>query len=164
MAGTTEYIKGDEMGHVLALLMPQNALICRVALHTGLRIGDVLALRTDQLKRQFYITEQKEGKRRRVNLPEALLAEIQAQAGPLWAFPGRNPDKPKTRQAVWLDLKRAARALRLPVNVGTHSMRKGYAVRLLREKGSLEEVQRAMGHDRVTTTMIYALADVLRRT
>lgn len=158
----TDYVKGDEMGHVLALLMPQNALICEVALHTGLRIGDVLALRTAQLKRQFYITEAKTQKRRRVNLPEALLVRIRAQAGEPWAFPGRKPGRPKTRQAVWADVKRAARALRVPANIAPHSLRKRYAVELYHDTGSLEAVQRALNHDRPLVTMLYALADTLR--
>lgn len=158
----TEYIKGDEMGHVLALLMPQNALICEVALHTGLRIGDVLALRTAQLKRQFYVTEAKTGKRRRVNLPAALLSRILAQAGDPWAFPGRKAGKPKTRQAVWADVKRAAKALRIPANIAPHSLRKRYAVELYHGTGSLDRVQRALNHDRPLVTLLYALADTLR--
>lgn len=64
-------------------------------------------------------------------------------------------------QAVWQDVKRAAKAFRLPQNVGPHSMRKVYAVRLMQRYGDLEMVRRAMGHDKVETTMIYALADKL---
>lgn len=158
----TDYIKGDEMGHVLALLMPQNALICEVALHTGLRIGDVLHLRTEQLRQQFYITEAKTGKRRRVNLTGDLLRRIRTQAGDPWAFPGRKAGKPKTRQAVWADVKRAAAALRLPANVAPHSLRKRYAVNLYRRSGDLGAVQRALNHEGPIVTMLYALADTLR--
>lgn len=158
-----EYVKGDEMGHILAALMPQNALICEVLLHTGLRIGDVLALRTAQVKRQFWITEQKTGKRRRVNLTDDLVRRVLSQAGPEWAFPGAKPGKPKTRQAVWSDIKRAARAFRVPANIAPHSLRKRYAVSLYREKGSLSAVQTALNHDREWTTMLYAMADHLRK-
>lgn len=143
--------------------MPGNRLVMRVCLHTGLRIGDVLALRTAQIKPRFWVTEQKTGKRRAVGLPEALRADILAQAGEVWAFPGRNPEKPRTRQAVWKDVKRAARAFRLPQNVGTHSARKVYAVEMLREYGDLERVRRALNHDNVATTLIYALADLQLR-
>ena len=158
-----EYIKGDEMGHILAALMPQNALICEVLLHTGLRIGDVLALRTEQIKRQFWITEQKTGKRRRVNLTDDLVRRILSQAGEKWAFPGRRHGDPKTRQAVWADVKRAAKAFRLPVNIGVHSMRKRYAVNLYAECRDVGKVQRALNHDRELTTILYAMADHLRK-
>ena len=52
--------------------MPQNRLIARVCLHTGLRVGDVVALRTQEIGQQFMVREAKTGKRRRVGLPENL--------------------------------------------------------------------------------------------
>ena len=73
---------------MLAALTPANRLVCRVCVATGLRVGDVVALRTDQLKAQFWITEQKTGKRRRVNLTKQLLGELLDQAGDVWVFPG----------------------------------------------------------------------------
>lgn len=158
----TEYLLGRQVGHVLAALTPQNRLIARVCLHTGLRVGDVVALRTQQLGKQFTLTERKTKKRRKVGLPEALLAEIRAQAGPVYAFPGRKGgNSHKTRQAVWADVKRAAKAFRLPQNVGVHSFRKVYAVELLAKYGDLQRVQRALNHSGVEVTMIYAMADRL---
>ena len=73
---TSEYLLDRELGHVLAALTPANALVCRVCVSTGLRVGDALALRTDQLKPQFWITEQKTKKRRRINLKAELLKEL----------------------------------------------------------------------------------------
>lgn len=156
----TEYLLHQQVGHVLAALTAQNRLIARVCLHTGLRVGDVVALRTKDLGRQFMVTEAKTKKRRRVGLPDALLADIRAQAGPVWAFPGRFQGH-KTRQAVWCDVKRAAKAFRLPQNVGPHSFRKVYAVELLDKYGDIRRVQRALNHSGVETTMIYAMADRL---
>ena len=156
----TEYLLHQQVGHVLAALTAQNRLIARVCLHTGLRVGDVVALRTKDLGRQFMVTEAKTKKRRRVGLPDALLADIRAQAGPVWAFPGRSQWH-KTRQAVWCDVKRAAKAFRLPQNVGPHSFRKVYAVELLDKYGDLRRVQRALNHSGVETPMIYAMADRL---
>ena len=157
---TAEYLLDREVDLVLAALMPGNRIVMRVCLHTVLRIGDVLALRTAQSKPRFYITEQKTRKRRAVGLTAELREAILAQAGEVWAFPGHKPDKPRTRQAVWKDIKRAAKAFRLPQNVGTHSARKVYAVHLLRECGDLERVRRALNHDNVATTLIYVLADL----
>ena len=157
----TEYLLHREVGHVLAALTPQNRLIARVCLHTGLRVGDVVALRTQDLGPQWMAREAKTNKRRRVGLPGDLVRDIRAQAGPEWAFPGRVPGKHKTRQAVWADIKRAARAFRLPQNVGPHSLRKVYAVDLLERYGDLERVKRALNHSSVETTLIYAMADRL---
>ena len=157
----TDYLLHREVGHVLAALMPQNRLIARVCLHTGLRVGDVVALRAQDVALQFTVTEAKTKKRRRVGLTAALLRDIQAQAGPVWAFPGRKPGTHKTRQAVWADVKRAAKAFRLPQNVAPHSLRKVYAVDLLAKYGDLQRVQRALNHGGVETTLIYAMADRL---
>ena len=157
----TEYLLHREVGHVLAALMPQNRLIARVCLHTGLRVGDVVALRTRDIGQQFMVTEAKTNKRRRVGLTEDLIRDIRAQAGPEWAFPGRVPGGHKSRQAVWADVKRAARAFRLPQNVGPHSLRKVYAVDLLERYGDIGRVQRALNHSSIETTLIYAMADKL---
>lgn len=162
---TTEYLLEREMEHVFAALTPANRLVCRVAVHTGLRVGDVLAFKTEKLGRQFWIREAKTGKRRRVNLPQGLVDDIKAQAGPEWAFPGsRDPRKHRTRQAVWADVKRAARAFRMPQNVGVHSLRKRYAVeQLQRCGGNYARVQRLLNHADMATTMIYAMSYQLYR-
>ena len=155
------YLFDKQVDNVLAALMPANRTAVRVALHTGLRIGDVLSIKTDSLKPRFWITEQKTGKRRMVGLPAPLLAEVRTGAGEIWAFPGRNPEKHRTRQAVWYDVKRAARAFRISQNVSPHSFRKVYAVRLRERYHDLDRVRRALSHGDAATTMIYAMADFL---
>ena len=109
----------------------------------------------------MWVREKKTGKRHRCGLPKDLLAQIRAQAGPVWAFPGRKPGTHKTRQAVWADVKRAARAFRLDQNVGTHSFRKVYAVRLMERYGDIARVRRALSHNSDSVTAIYAMADHL---
>jgi integrase len=155
----SEYLFEKEVDNVLSMLTPINALVMRVALHTGLRVGDVLSLKTDQLAPRFWVTESKTGKRRQVGLPQPLLGDLQKQAGEAWAFPGRNGRKHHTRQAVWKDVKRAAKALRLPQNATPHSARKVFAVDLLQKYGDFERVRRALNHGSTAVTLIYALAD-----
>lgn len=155
----TEYLLEKEVEQVLDLLTLENRLVMRVCLHTGLRVGDVLQLRTAQLKHNFWITEQKTGKRRQVGLPGPLLEDLRDSAGDLWVFPGADSQKHRTRQAVWKDVKRAARAARLTANAGPHSARKVYAVELLKEYGDIERVKRALNHSSIEVTLIYAMAD-----
>ena len=59
----TEYLIDKEVEQVLDLLTFENRLVMRVLLHTGLRIGDVLVWKPEQLRPNFWITEQKTGKR-----------------------------------------------------------------------------------------------------
>jgi integrase len=159
---TTEYLLNQEVGHVLAALTPQNALIMEVVLQTGLRVSDVLELRTADLKPSMWVTEKKTGKKHRCGLPKELLAKVLNQANDMWAFPSpTDPAKHKSRQAVWKDVKRASKAFRLRQNIGTHSFRKVYAVRLMHKYGDIRRVQRALSHSNPSVTAIYAMADEL---
>lgn len=156
----TEYLLQREVDLILAALTPENRLVMRTALVTGLRIGDVLELKPHQLKPHFWVTEQKTGKKRQVGLPEPLLSDLKKNAGKYWVFEGRdNCKKHRTRQAVWKDVKRAAAAFRLKQNVGPHSARKIYAVDLMKKYGDIERVRRALNHSSESVTLIYALAD-----
>lgn len=158
---TTEYLYDHEIGHVLALLTPSNRLVMRLMLHTGMRVGDAVALRPADLRPSGWYREAKTGKRRRLGIPADLLAELKAQAGTDWVFPGRNPWQHRTRQAVWMDVHRASKALRLDRVVGTHSARKIYAVKLLAKYGNIDKVKRALNHGDASVTAVYAMADVL---
>ena len=144
---------------MLDLLTYENRLVMRVLLHTGIRISDALQLRPEQLKPNFWITEQKTGKRRQVGLPEPLLADLRSSADGQWVFSGAKPGKHRTRQAVWKDVKRAASACRLTANAAPHSARKVYAVELLKRYGDIDRVKRALNHGGLEVTLIYAMAD-----
>lgn len=161
---TVNYLLKQQLDLVLASLMPANRLACEVALHTGLRISDVLALKTEDVRRssRFWVKEAKTGKAKLVGLPAPLRRRLLNQAGKMYVFPARlNENGHRSRQAVWADIDRAQRAFRIPQNIGTHSMRKEYAVELMRKYGSLEKVRRALNHSNLTVTKIYALADEL---
>lgn len=157
------YFDRPDMEAALRLLTPANRLVMAAVLHTGRRVGDILAIRADQLRSNtIWITEQKTGKRSKIQLPDSILEPIRKQAGTLWAFPGRSDEsKHRTRQAVWHDLHRAAKALRLEGSLGTHSGRKLYAVELMRQWRDLGAVQRDLRHSNPAVTMLYAFADQL---
>lgn len=147
-----------------ALRSPADRLALRVSRHTGLRIGDVLALEARQLERQrVSVREAKTGKRRRVYLPRGLWQALRDMSGRAWVFEGMTPLRHRSYDALWLDLRQAVRSVGLRQAVSAHSWRKGYAVAKYRETGSIEAVRRLMGHDSETVTMLYALADVLTR-
>lgn len=159
----SQWICGEELGHVLAALTLPNRLVCEVCLATGLRVGDVLALKTAQLRNRFTIKEQKTGKSRLVYIPGALLERLLRQAGRVWVFEGRtDPKKHRTRQAVFKDLRRAAKAFRISAHVSPHSLRKVYAVAYFERTRSLEKVKKLLNHSSEAVTMIYAMADRIK--
>ena len=159
----SDFLDRDDIAHLYAALTPTNALVLRVCVETGLRIDDALSIRTEQLQRdRFTVREKKTGKTRRIRLSKSLRDALRRSAGTVWVFPHRfDETRHRTRQAVYRDLKRAARAFRLPQNVYPHSLRKFYAVERLRQTGDLRKVMRDLNHDRIETTLIYALADKL---
>lgn len=160
----TDYIHRQEMLHILAALMPANRLALEISLATGLRIGDVLQLRSDALRtavgRRLTVRELKTGKRRRVTLPVELYNRALSMAGKVYVFQHRlDYRKPRTRQAVFKDMKRAARMFRCVPNVAPHSARKVYAVEAYHRTGDLKRVQALLNHSEEAVTMLYAMAD-----
>lgn len=162
----SDWVNNDIMGHILSALMTENRLAILVSLTTGLRIDDVLSLKTSQLKTRMTVTESKTKKKRTVRIGESLLDELLSISGKIWVFEGRcDARKHRTRQAVYKDIKRACKAFRVPatLKVSPHSARKIYAVKQYKRTCSLDKVQSLLNHSSEAVTMIYALADELTR-
>ena len=162
----TTYATRVQLGHVLAALMPENRLVMQLCIASGLRVSDVLELRTADLKRRQTVRQKKTGKTRRVQWPAALYEQMEQQAGRLWVFESRtDPKKHRTRQAVWKDVKRAegvfkrSGALSRRQNLGPHTARKFAAVEAY-HKGGLPAAQRLLSHSDPLVTRLYALADL----
>lgn len=165
-----EWVPARVMKSLLAAMMPENALALEVSMATGLRIGDVLRITTEQARKQrFTIAEEKTGKHRRVYIPRKLSERMFENAGRFFVFEGRlDPKKHRTRAAVYKDLRRVARLYRLDgkkiaAHVSPHSARKIWAVEAA---GQGRNVQKVMNHQDAAVTMLYTMADVLtaRRT
>lgn len=159
------WIPAGEMEHILAALTAPNRLACEVSLATGLRIGDVLALKSGVLKNQrFTVWEKKTGKTRRVYLPRELWERCLEQAGKVYVFGGRlNGKSHRTRQAVYKDLRRAADLFRVKAHISPHSARKAFAVELYNKTGDLKRVQRLLNHADEAVTVLYAMADQVEK-
>lgn len=157
----TDWIDSSVMSHILAALTEPNRLAIVVSLVTGMRIGDVLKLRPGDLRKERLIyTEEKTKKRRRVRIPLKLRRELMAQSGKVFVFEHRlDPMKPRTRQAVFKDIKRAATAFRIPLVVGCHTARKVYAVDEYRRDMNVRRVKNLLNHSSEAVTLVYILAD-----
>lgn len=161
----TQAIRPENWALIERLLMPQNALVVETCLRYGLRVGDALQLRTEQVKKgSFTIYEEKTGKRRRLRIGQKFREKLLKSAGIIWVFQGRlSVYHHRTRQAVWKDLKRAARALRAAENIGTHSARKTWACEYYRRNGyNLNKLRDALNHESAATTLIY-ICDLLEK-
>lgn len=114
-------------------------------------------------KQRIYVHEAKTGKSRRIYLSSDLKDRCIKQAGKIYVFQHRTDvNKHKTRQAVYLDLKRSAKAFRIKnINVSVHSMRKVYAVAKYKKTGDIQVIRQLLNHDSIEVTYLYALADII---
>ena len=158
----SQWLDDDTMGHLLAALMPANRLALECSHRYGMRIGDVLALKTQDVEKgDFSYVEEKTGKRRRMHLTPDFQARLLRQSGRVYIFQGRSSWKRhRTRQAVYKDLKRIATAYRLR-GISPHTARKVYAVKRYKACGDIRRVQRLLNHSDEAVTVLYALADEL---
>lgn len=157
----SDYLDREFVEHCLYALTPANRLACELCLQSGLRIDDALSLRTEQLAPRVTVIEHKTKKKKTFYIKKDLLEALKQQAGSIYVFEHRDDkNRHRTRQAVFMDLKRAAKAFRIKINLSPHSLRKIYAVELMKKYGDIEKVQKALNHDNEVVTAIYAMADI----
>ena len=162
----SEWAPKGEIMYILRAMHPKNALACEVSLFTGLRINDVLALKSELLKsNRFTVREQKTGKTKRIYLPQNLHSRMLACSGQHFVFEGRlNGKTHRTRQAVFKDIKRVINAFGLKKQISPHSMRKVYAVNEFKNSGgNIKRVQKLLNHNSEAVTYLYALADLVTK-
>ncbi len=159
----SQWIPKGEIQHILAALSAENRLACEISLATGLRINDVLQLKTEQVKKgRFTVYEQKTGKTHLVRLPRDLQKRAINCSGSHYVFQGRlNGMQHRTRQAVFKDLKKAVANFGVKENVTPHSLRKIYAVEEYKKHGNLKKVQKLLNHSSEAVTILYAAANLL---
>jgi integrase len=129
-----------------------------VGLVTGWRISDILALRPEDITgRTVEMTARKTGKTAKAVLPASLSRRLRASAGQFWLFPSpADPTFPVTRQAALKAFNRACSASGLS-RVSPHSMRRSFARSLYRAGHTVFEVQKALQHDKLETTLLYLM-------
>ena len=162
----TDYIDRKTARAVFRSMQPANRLICEVCCNTGLRIDDVCALKTRDLKMAkkksnwLVVIEQKTGKRKVLRLRNTDIDRMLWQAGDVYVFQHRTDSaKHSARQTVWRDLARSARPLRRQgVVVSPHSLRKLYAVEKWDKFHDINKIKRLLNHDNVATTMLYVMS------
>lgn len=151
------------MEHLLAACTVENEEALRLSMDYGARINDVLSMPTKAAQTgQWTYREEKTHKRRRVRLSDAHRRVLLSFAGKVYCFEHRlDWTRHRTRQAVYKDIKRAARAFRVE-GVSPHTERKIYSVEKYKASGgNLRKVQALLNHSDEAVTVLYALADEL---
>lgn len=160
----SKFVDKDTVTKLRRVLGTDAWLPFQVCLETGLRIGDVLRLRSSDLSLcdgvyHLWYTAQKTGKEGTAKLSRSTGKRLADREG--FLFPGRGKTGHLTRQAAWSRVKRACEAVGVDSDgISPHSLRKCFAVALRRKEG-IAAVQEALQHSSDAVTRVYAYADTV---
>jgi len=135
----------DEEASALAALPGEHGWVCRLALATGMRWGEITRARADHVSDGALIVSQtKSGRVRRIPLPPEILVELRGRVGLLCPF----------RLAG--NFARRCRSMSGVESMHVHQLRHTFACQYLERGGSLAALQQILGHATITTTQRYA--------
>lgn len=150
---------------------PRDRLLVSLFVYTGIRRAELQQLRQDdldELRRRLVVRYGKGGKQRLLYLPAALVEELARHAATQqsrFLFPGRSRGLMSLRNINYLVSNAATTAgVRNPnpryKNVSPHLIRHSFARNWKRAGGSLESLQKILGHASLKTTLdIYGTED-----
>lgn len=147
-------------------LKHQTALALAYA--TGLRVGELLALKVSDIDSQrmtLRVEQGKGGKDRYAMISPILLERLRvwwrvarAQGKMLnggWLFPGRDPIDPLTAKQLNRAIHEAATLAKIDKRVSMHTLRHSFATHLLEQKVDIRVIQVMLGHKKLETTALY---------
>lgn len=127
----------------------------------GLRISEAVNLPVQAIdsKRMVLRIIGKRNKERCVPLPASLLEPMRAHWKthkiPQWLFPGRHGRGPMCHKSLRQAFVAARDRMGLDSRLTCHSLRHGFATRLLENGADLRMVQTLLGHSSIRSTQIY---------
>lgn len=135
--------------------------ITHLTWNTGLRASEVAALKWEDIHLEEFFLKVRNGKGckpRTVFFGEStynLLSELKnLDHKSSFVFISRKRT-PLSRVTVWRRFKEIARRANLPESLTFHSLRHGYATRMIDEGIQLHELKEQLGHTSITTTAVY---------
>jgi site-specific recombinase XerD len=156
-------------------LKHQTALA--LAYGTGLRAGEVVALKVGDIdsQRMTLRVERGKGQKDRYAMLSPLLLQrlrvwwrvARAQGKMLdggWLFPGLNPIESLSTRQLNRAIHAAAKAAHIEKRVSMHTLRHSFATHLLEQKVDIRIIQVLLGHKKLDTTALYTqvATDILR--
>lgn len=168
----------EEVARLIAAaanLKHQTAL--SLAYGTGLRVGEVVALKVGDIdsQRMTLRVEHGKGSKDRYAMLSPILLErlrvwwrVARSQGKMldggWLFPGLNPVDPLSTRQLSRAVHLAADAAHIDKRVTMHTLRHSFATHLLEQKVDIRVIQVLLGHKKLDTTAMYVqvATDILR--
>lgn len=140
----------------------KHRTILLIAYSAGLRVSEVVNLKTTDIdtdRMQIFIQNAKGKKDRIVPLSKtikALLDVYRQEFNPQnWLFEGQTKELAYSVRSAQIIFREACMQLKLPKNVGFHSLRHSYATHLLDNGTDVKYIQQLLGHNDIKTTLRY---------
>jgi len=171
------YLNDDEIQRLLAECPDYLYRIVMCALHTGMRRGEILSLKWDQVRNGFvYLRETKTKESRQIPINEQLSSVLKAirrkkrpRSDNVFTYDGtrvpylKNEYKP-TKQARGVNrrvgnIKKSFKAALKRAGIEDfwfHDLRHTFASQVIMRGGTLKDVQELLGHKTMTMTLRYA--------
>ncbi|MEI3596734.1 tyrosine-type recombinase/integrase [Oceanobacillus sp. MO10714A] len=139
----------------------RNLLLFNIGINTGLRIGDIITLRIEDVKGRtsLAISEGKTDKKRIINLAH-LMAEISDYIESIgeptegWLFPSRKGDNHISTTQAYRILTTAAESIGRD-DIGTHTLRKTFGYHYYRQYNDLVMLSDIFNHSSQAITRRY---------
>lgn len=145
-----------------ALKNSKHRLMLRIIYACGLRAGELLNLKPDDIMRDrelLHIKNAKGKKDRIVPIPSVLISEIDAyrkyQMGDVYLFSGQHKHEPYSSRSLQIIFKDAILRAGITRPATLHWLRHSYATHLLERGTDIRYIQELLGHNSTKTTMIY---------
>ena len=137
------------------LNMPKVWLICKVLAGTGVRVSELIELKTIDLKKGYVDIIGKGSKQRRIYYTETLQEEIKKCCGNIYIIENRYGQKMSTRGVSQL-LVTASERSGIPREVmHPHSFRHFFAKQFMKKTQDISLLGDLLGHSNIATTAIY---------
>ena len=149
----------EEITKILAACTEYSRPVVLAAIHTGMRLGEILSLRWRQVdlkQRVITLTHTKNGRLRKVPINDTLFETLKAlkeKNGSEFVYTYNRTGKPVQKfQTAWLAALRRAGVPRCRF----HDLRHTFASHLVAAGVDLVTVKELLGHSNIITTMRYA--------
>ncbi|OEC02123.1 integrase [Lysinibacillus sphaericus] len=139
----------------------RNYMLFVLGINSGLRISDILQLKVSDTKRDYFnVIEKKTKKARRIEMTPQLKRElrqyVEGKEEYEYLFKSREGvNKSISRSSAYKILNKAALAVGLEENIGTHTLRKTFGYHFYKQTKDVALLQEILNHSSPKITLRY---------